>query len=98
MSHAWLDQEFLFITLCSRNRRVSAGLFASFFVVVAKSMIIEPVDALSQSATKDDIRAENKLQSIFKLFIPRVSIPQVSFLQTTTQILSTISELNPVFV
>ena len=48
-----------------------------------------------QSTTTDYIRAENKLQSILKLFLPQVIIPQVSFSQTTSQILSTISECKP---
>ena len=34
---------------------------------------------LAQSATKDYIRAEHKLQSISKLFISQVIIPQVMF-------------------
>ena len=49
----------------------------------------------AQSTIKDYIRAEHKIQSISKLFIPQVIIPQVStslFPQTTAQILSTISE------
>ena len=41
------------------------------------------------------IRAENKLQSISKLSIPQVIIPQASFSQTTTQILSMILESKP---
>ena len=49
----------------------------------------------AQSATKDYIRVEHKLQSISRLFIPQVIITQVSFSQTTTQILSTISEHKP---
>ena len=36
----------------------------------------------SQSATQVYTRAENKLQSISKLFIPQVITPQVSFLKT----------------
>ena len=43
----------------------------------------------------DYIRAEHKLQSISKLFIPQVIVPQVFFsffFKTTPQILSTISE------
>ena len=34
----------------------------------------------AQSTTKDYIRAEHKLHSIFKLFISKVIIPQVMFL------------------
>ena len=49
----------------------------------------------AQSTTKDYIRTENKLQSISKLFIPQVIITQVSFSQTTTQIIPTISERKP---
>ena len=49
----------------------------------------------AQSTTKDYIRVENKLQSISKLFIPRVIILQDSFSQTTTQTLSTILERKP---
>ena len=41
----------------------------------------------AKSTTKDYIRAENKLQSISKLFIP-----QVSFSQTTTQLIPIVSE------
>ena len=43
----------------------------------------------------DYIKAENKLQSIFYLFIPQVVIPQISFPQTTTQIIPTIRNANP---
>ena len=46
-------------------------------------LVLEP-----RSTAKDYIRAENKLQSICSLFIPQVIIPQVSFAQTTTQILT----------
>ena len=54
----------------------------------------------AQSTTKNYIRAEHKLQSISKLFIPQVIIPQVGlffvfrfvFSRSTAQILSTISE------
>ena len=46
----------------------------------------------AQSATKDYIRAEHRLHSISKLFIPQVFTPQAFFPQTTAQILSTISE------
>ena len=46
----------------------------------------------AQSATKDYVRAENKLQWIFYLFIPQVIIPQASFSQTTNQIKYTISD------
>ena len=46
----------------------------------------------AQSTTKDYIRAENKLQSISKLFIPQAIMPHISFSQTTAPILSTISE------
>ena len=49
----------------------------------------------AQSTTKDDSRTENKLQSTSKLFIQEVIIPQVSFPQNTTQILSTILECKP---
>ena len=49
----------------------------------------------AQSATRDYFRAENKLQSISYLFISPVTTPQVSFSQTTTQILSTISKCKP---
>ena len=50
------------------------------------------VGALSPVSHNDYIRAENKVQPISKLFIPQVVIPQVSFSQTTAQIMSTISE------
>ena len=53
----------------------------------------------AQSTTKNYIRAENKRQYIFWVFIPHAIIPLVSlfffsflFSQTTTQIISTISE------
>ena len=48
-----------------------------------------------QSTTTDLIRAENKLESISKLFIPQAIIPHVSFSQTTTRIIFTISERKP---
>ena len=50
----------------------------------------------AQSTTKDYIRAKNKLQSISKLFVPQVIIPQVSFSRMTIQILSTIVECKPI--
>ena len=46
----------------------------------------------AQSTTKDYIGAEDKLQSISKLFIPQVIISQVFFAQTTAQIMATTSE------
>ena len=46
----------------------------------------------AQSTPRDYITAKHKLQSISKLFIPQVIIPQVFFSQTTAQILSTIFE------
>ena len=46
----------------------------------------------AESTTKDYIRVENRLESVSKLFVPEVIISHISFSQTTTQILSTISE------
>ena len=48
----------------------------------------------AQSTTKY-IRAENKLQPISKLFISQVIIPPISFSQSITQILCTISKPKP---
>ena len=39
------------------------------------------MELYAQSATKDYIRAEHKLQSISKLFISQVIIPQVMFFE-----------------
>ena len=40
-------------------------------------LVSQLVGALNQSSTKDYIRAEHKLQSVSKLFISQVIIPQV---------------------
>ena len=49
----------------------------------------------AQSTTNEYIRPGNKFQSVYWLFIPQVIIPEVSFSQTITQIVSTISEHRP---
>ena len=54
-------------------------------LIYTSSFVSRPVNH-----QKDYRRAENKFQSISKLFIPQVIIPRVSFFsQTTTQIICT---------
>ena len=48
-------------------------------VVMNVDSLVSLLVLWAQSTTKDYIRAEHKLQSISKLFIPQVIIPQVFF-------------------
>ena len=71
--------------------RLLGGIVPSQFVPTG-SLLTHLLGDFSPVNHKDHIRAENKVQSISKLFIPQAIVPQVSLPPTTTQIISAISE------
>ena len=77
--------------MMKKKKNLLNSLFKSCLKQVVHKMMVEiavsKLVLLAQSATKDHIRVEDKLQSISKLSIPHVIIQQVFFAQTTAHIL-----------